>query len=166
MARAAPRVTIVLATYDWSAVLPFSIGSALDQSFADFELIVVGDGCTDDSAEVVAGIGDARVRWVNLPANVGHQSAPNNEGLRQARGELVAYLGHDDLWLPHHLNCLTEAIASGSDLAYGIVGSINSAESSQMSFPAPRNYERGMWIPPTGVVHRRKLAEALGGWRN
>ncbi|MEA3032945.1 MAG: hypothetical protein QOH86_961, partial [Sphingomonadales bacterium] len=77
----APRVSIVLATYNWSAVLPFSIGSALDQSFGDFELIVVGDGCTDDSAEVVAAIGDPRVRWVNLPANCGHQSGPNNEGL-------------------------------------------------------------------------------------
>src|SRR5438034_6974226 len=71
-----PRVTVVMATYNWSTVLPYSIGSALRQTFTDFELLVVGDGCPDDSAEVVAAIDDPRVRWINLPANSGHQSAP------------------------------------------------------------------------------------------
>src|SRR4051794_8039196 len=120
MPATAPRVTIVLATYNWSAVLPFSIASALEQSFGDFELIVVGDGCTDDSGEVVAAIGDPRVEWVNLPENGGHQSGPNNEGLRRARGDLIAYLGHDDLWLPHHLACLVAAIDAGADMAFGV----------------------------------------------
>jgi hypothetical protein len=91
-----PRVSVLIATYNWSAVLPFSIGSVLAQTFGDFELLVIGDGCTDDSAAVVAAIDDPRVRWINLPQNTGHQSAPNNRGLQEARGELIAYLGHDD----------------------------------------------------------------------
>ena len=110
-----PHVTVILATYDWSTVLPYSIGSALQQTFTDFELLVIGDGCTDDSAEVVARFADRRVRWINLPANMGHQSGPNNEGLRRGRGELVAYLGHDDLWLPHHVELLVAAIGAGAD---------------------------------------------------
>src|SRR5947207_7975428 len=85
--KAMPRVTVIMATYNWSSVLPYSIGSALRQSFTDFELLVVGDGCTDDSEQVVTAIGDPRVRWINLSSNSGHQSAPNNEGLRQARGD-------------------------------------------------------------------------------
>ncbi|MBS2004019.1 MAG: glycosyltransferase family 2 protein, partial [Cyanobacteria bacterium SZAS LIN-5] len=97
-------------------MLPYSVGSVLRQEFTDFEVLVVGDGCTDDSADVVNSIGDARVRWINLPVNAGHQSAANNEGLRQARGELVAYLGHDDLWFPHHLAALTNRISEGYDL--------------------------------------------------
>ena len=60
-------------------------------------------------------IGDRRVRWMNLPANTGHQSGPNNAGLREARGRFIAYLGHDDLWLPHHLECLTSALHAGAD---------------------------------------------------
>ena len=119
-----PSVTIILPTFNWSAVLPFSIGSALRQTFADFELLVIGDGCTDDSATVVGEIEDERVRWINLATHVGHQSGANREGLRQARGRLVAYLGHDDLWLPHHLECLVQAIESGADLAFGLTAMV------------------------------------------
>jgi glycosyltransferase involved in cell wall biosynthesis len=165
MARAAPRVTIVLATYNWSAVLPFSIGSALDQGFGDFELIVVGDGCTDDSAEVVAAIGDPRVQWVNLPANGGHQSGPNNEGLRRARGELVAYLGHDDLWLPHHLACLVAAVGAGADMAFGLVRMVPSRPDLQRG-ALLEAYRPGAWVAPTATIHRRALTDRVGGWRD
>jgi glycosyltransferase involved in cell wall biosynthesis len=163
MDSAVPRVTVVMATWNWSEVLPFSIGSALLQTFADFELLVVGDGCTDDSEQVVAGIGDPRVRWINLPENSGHQSTPNNEGLRQARGELVAYLGHDDLWLPHHLACLVQAIDEGADLAHGIVRLVTPSPADDGCFIWP-DYTAGDYIPPTSVVHRRSLAGSAGGW--
>jgi len=83
---ASPCVTVIIPTYNWSRVLPYSIGSVLRQTFADFELLVVGDGCTDDSEQVVTAIPDPRLRWINLPVNDGHQFAPNNEGLLQARG--------------------------------------------------------------------------------
>lgn len=117
-----PLVTVIVATYNWSTVLPYSIGSALRQTFRDFELLVVGDGCTDDSAEVVSALGDPRVRWINLPKNSGHQSGPNNEGLRQARGKIIAYLGHDDLWIPHHLSILIGALDSErADIAHGMM---------------------------------------------
>ena len=88
-----PHVTVVIPTYNYAGVLEYSISSVLDQTFRDFELLVVGDGCTDDSERVVRSIGDARVQWVNLPRNTGHQTGPNNEGLRRARGEVIAYLG-------------------------------------------------------------------------
>jgi glycosyltransferase involved in cell wall biosynthesis len=165
MTSAAPKVTIILPTYNWSAVLPFSIASALDQSFGDFELIVVGDGCTDDSAQVVEAVGDSRVQWVNLAANSGHQSGPNNEGLRRARGELIAYLGHDDLWLPHHLACLVAAADSGADMAFGAVRMVPANLGVQRAALAER-YRPGMWIAPTATVHRRALTDRLGGWKD
>jgi cellulose synthase/poly-beta-1,6-N-acetylglucosamine synthase-like glycosyltransferase len=64
-----PRVSVIIATYNWSSVLPYSIGSVLQQTMEDFEILVVGDRCTDDSEAVVAAIGDPRIRWINLPAN-------------------------------------------------------------------------------------------------
>lgn len=163
MSGAVPRVTVIVATWNWSEVLPFSIGSALLQTFADFELLVVGDGCTDDSEHVVAAIGDPRVRWINLPRNSGHQSGPNNEGLRQARGEIIAYLGHDDLWLPHHLDCLVGTIDEGADLAYGIVRVVTPLPNGDGCFIWP-DYAPGDYLPPTAVVHRRRLVAAASGW--
>jgi hypothetical protein len=161
-----PLVTVIIPTYNWSSVLPYSVGSALRQTFTDFEVLVVGDGCTDDSEAVVRGFGDERVRWVNLPANTGHQSEPNNEGLRRARGQFIAYLGHDDLWLPHHLSCLVAALEAGADLAFGITEIIGPEDGFRVAVPFKLQYTPGAWIPPTGVVHRRALTESAGGWRH
>ena len=159
-----PRVTVIIPTYNWSGVLPYSVGSALRQTFSDFEVLVVGDGCTDDSEAVVGAVGDARVRWINLPINNGHQSAPNNEGLRQARGEFIAYLGHDDLWLPHHLSCLVAALESGADVAFGVTERVFPGDAPRRFAPDRPGYEPGDWLPPTGLVHRRGVTEGVGGW--
>jgi glycosyltransferase involved in cell wall biosynthesis len=158
------RVTVIIATYNRSDLLPYSIGSALRQTFTDFEVLVVGDGCTDDSERVVAKINEPRVRWINLPANSGHQSAPNNEGIRQARGEIIAYLGHDDLWLPHHLQAHVDALdADRADLASSlctIVGPDGSV------WPAIPSAKYGWFSPPMAITHRRRVITNVGGWKD
>jgi glycosyltransferase involved in cell wall biosynthesis len=162
-----PRVTVIIATYNWATVLPYSIGSVLDQTFTDFELLVVGDACTDESADVVGAIAtaDARVHWHNLPLNGGHQAGPNNEGIRRARGALIAYLGHDDLWLPRHLEAMIAAVEGGAAIAVSnalLVG----ADGVGRIGPTPNaSWRPGAWIRPTTMVHARSLALAVGGWR-
>jgi glycosyltransferase involved in cell wall biosynthesis len=130
----------------------------------DFEILVVGDGCTDDSEDVVAAIGDPRIRWINLPANTRHQSAPNNEGLRQARGEFVAYLGHDDLWLPHHLELHVAALDSSAAITYSLLIVVNPGASEPR--PVRPRPDHGGWSPPSCTVHRRSIIDAIGGWRD
>jgi glycosyltransferase involved in cell wall biosynthesis len=177
-----PRVSVIIATYNWSTVLPYSIGSVLDQTSSDFELLVMGDGCTDESGEVVEAIDDPRVQWHNLPVNTKHQTGPNNEGLRLASGEVIAYLGHDDLWLPHHLEVLLEAVDNGALVAMGSLVSISShgrptiwpdafAPRFSSDFikdsAAKRRAQftgRFGWIPPSSLVHDRQLALDVGGW--
>jgi glycosyltransferase involved in cell wall biosynthesis len=163
---ASPRVTVIIPTYNWSSVLPYSIGSVLRQSFSDFELLVVGDGCTDDSEQIVTAIADRRLRWIHLPVNTGHQSTPNNEGLRRALGSIIAYLGHDDLWLPHHLEVMISAIDAGADVAHSIVHMIGAEGDITPPAGGMLGYQPGQWMPPTGVVHRRIAAEKIGGWRD
>jgi len=160
-----PRVTVILPTYNWSGVLRFAIASVLRQTFTDFELLVIGDGCTDDSAQVVTEAGDPRVRWIGLPENTGHQSGPNNVGLREARGEIIAYHGHDDLWLPQHLAVMVEALGStAADLAHSLCLLVPSEqESGWLLVPQP---ELGSYAPPLCVIHRRSLTERIGGWRS
>ncbi|HVE73382.1 MAG TPA: glycosyltransferase family 2 protein [Thermoanaerobaculia bacterium] len=155
-----PRVTVIIPTYNWSTVLPFSIGSVLAQTFTDFELLVIGDGCTDDSETVVRAIGDPRVQWINI-ARTGHQSGPNNEGLRRARGEIIAYLGHDDLWLPHHLALHVAGIDRSTDLTVTLAAMIG-PDDSFIESPRP-DLSRGSGIVPGTIAHRRG---AVSGWRD
>jgi glycosyltransferase involved in cell wall biosynthesis len=161
-----PSVTAVIPTYNYAGVLAYSIASVLDQSFRDFELLVVGDGCTDDSERVATATGDPRVQWVNLSKNTGHQFGPNNEGLRRARGAIVAYLGHDDLWLPNHLEVLMGALVSGAPAAHTTAFRPGPVEPCYTT-PAPGwSYTRGAWIPPTAMAIRRSTAIDVGGWRD
>jgi glycosyltransferase involved in cell wall biosynthesis len=157
-----PRVTVIMATYNWSTVLPYSIASVQDQTVTDWELLVVGDECTDDSAEVVARIDDPRVRFINLRPGTRHQFGPNNEGLRRAAGSVIAYLGHDDLWLPRHLELALGAIDGGADLTHTIALQVV----PDGSFQAPLLETRRGWIPPSVVVHRKAVTDAIGGWRD
>lgn len=160
-----PRATVIIPTYNRSKVLPFAISSVLGQTMEDFELLVVGDGCTDDTEQVVTAIGDARVRWINLPSNTGHQSGPNNRGLREARGEYIAYLGHDDIWLKHHLeSAIRHLEASGADISHSLLVSVPpGAEVGLLVLPKP---ELGHGGPPSCRVHRRRVSEKIGGWRD
>lgn len=159
-----PRVSAIIATFNRSDLLPYAIGSVLRQTYTDFEVLVVGDGCTDDSEDVVAAIGDARVRWINLRENSGHQAAPNNEGIRQARGEIIAYLGHDDLWLPHHLHVHVEALdASGADLTSSICTLVAADGALWPFIPTATT---GWFSPPSSVTHRRSIVDDIGGWKD
>lgn len=166
MANSNPKVTVVMATYNWSSVLSYSIGSVLRQTWTDFELWVVGDACTDDSEQVVANIQDPRVHWHNLETNYGQQGGPNNAGIERARGEYIAYLGHDDLWLPHHLEALVAAMDAGADAAWGVLSYIMPSQSRVLMPHDADKYKPGMWIPPTGLIHRKDLAVKVGGWRS
>ena len=169
---APPLVTVIIATYNWSSVLPFAVGSALGQTFRNLEVLVVGDGCTDDSEAVVTAIDDPRLRWINLPENTGHQSGPNNEGLRQARGQLIAYLGHDDLWLVRdrdgagdgyshrdsdHTRCNTPEADGGG------VHSLHKFSSVSLASVRP---SVGVQWELRGAVARRDQSHALGFFRN
>lgn len=160
-----PRVTVVIATYNRSNVLRYAVRSVLRQTFADFELLVVGDGCTDDSEDVVRSFADPRVEWINLPTNSKHQSAPNNEGLRRARGSLIAYLGHDDLWLPHHLEVMVRAFdESNCDLAYSM--QMNVAPDGELAWPFIPDAAAGSFASPLCVMHRKIVTDRVGGWRD
>ena len=79
-----PLVSVVIATYNWSEVLRWAIRSVRGQSYPHWELIVVGDRCTDDSEAVVESFGDPRIRWHNRERNAGSQSLPNNDGIAMA----------------------------------------------------------------------------------
>jgi glycosyltransferase involved in cell wall biosynthesis len=115
----APLVTVIIQAYNRSNILGYVIRTVLAQTESDWELLVIGDGCTDDTADVVATFSDPRIRFCNLEPRVGDQSGPNNEGIRQARGRYIAFLNHDDFWFSDHLAQAVKVIESvGADLVF------------------------------------------------
>jgi GT2 family glycosyltransferase len=95
-----PRVSVIIPTYNRASLVGAAIASVLDQGYPNLELLVIDDGSTDDTAEVVRTFG-TQVCYVHQ-ANAGAASA-RNRGIELASGELVAFLDSDDLFLPGKL---------------------------------------------------------------
>jgi GT2 family glycosyltransferase len=95
-----PLISIVMPTYNRADTIQRAIASIRAQSWSDWELIVVDDGSTDDTALRLAGL-DPRIRLLRQE-NQG-VTAARNTGLAVVKGELIAFLDSDDEWLPHHL---------------------------------------------------------------
>jgi hypothetical protein len=98
-----PRVSVVIATYDRPQVLTQCLRAVQCQTVSDWEVLVIGDCCKPSTKEAIEALGDPRIHYANLPARCGEQSIPNSVGLALARAPIVAFLNHDDYWLPDHL---------------------------------------------------------------
>lgn len=95
-------VSVVIATWNRSVLLERAIRSALGQTHPPLEVLVCDDGSTDDTEQLVRSIGDSRVVW--LPGErAGRPAVPRNRGIAASRGEWVAFLDDDDVWLPEKL---------------------------------------------------------------
>lgn len=97
-----PLVSVITPTYNRAHLLPRALESVLSQDFGDLELIVVDDGSTDETPEVVAGLADPRIRYIRFPENRGIGAA-RHAGVAAARGEFIAFIDSDDVWLPGKL---------------------------------------------------------------
>lgn len=111
-------ISIVIPTYNKKYSIESTIDSVLRQSCQDFEVLVVDDGSTDGSADVVHEIQDPRIRLIQK-TNGGVSSA-RNEGIRQSRFEHIAFLDGDDLWEPDFLQEIAQMIEDFPDV--GIYG--------------------------------------------
>ena len=117
-----PTVSIILPTYNRVGSVQAAIHSVLAQTYIDYELIVVDDGSTDETASHVREIADPRLIYVLHPQNKG-AAAARNTGMRMARGDYIAFLDSDDTWHPQKLEVQVEFLKNSPDQVGGCVTS-------------------------------------------
>lgn len=112
-----PTITIIVAAYNRGSVLARALRTVIAQTETDWQALVIGDACTDDTAEQIAALADPRIKFINLPERFGEQAGPNSVGMALSASPLVAFLNQDDYWLPNHLAAAVAGLASsGADL--------------------------------------------------
>ena len=110
-----PLVSIVIPTYNHAPMLQRALATVVEQTFQNWNAIVVNNFSTDNTLEVVTAFNDPRIQCVNFRNN-GVIGASRNEGIALATGKYVAFLDSDDTWFPTKLEQCVEILESGSDL--------------------------------------------------
>ena len=168
MSAAAPRVSVVVPTYNRAWCLAEALDSVLAQDVAGVELIVVDDGSTDGTPQLLAGYG-AAIRILRQE-NRG-VSAARNAGIAAARGGLVAFLDSDDLWLPGKLRAQVDFFAEHPEALICQTEELWVKNGRRVN-PGRRHRKRGGMIfepslelclvSPSAVMMRRELFERVG----
>lgn len=169
-----PRVSVVIPTYNRKEWLSETIRSVLAQTYKDYEILVVDHGSTDGTAEAVDKEFGGSVRYSAL-ANCPLPACPRNAGIRAARGDYVAFLDSDDLWLPEKLERQVGGLDADPRLGWsygnarwfgpGVVpGTIQTGAWQFRSGMVFRSLLMGNFIPSCTVVVRRKCLEEVGGF--
>lgn len=169
----ATTFTVAIPTHDRRELVTLAVQSALAQTRPPVEVLVLADGCTDGTAAALRALGDERVRVLELPKGPGYAYAHRNLALHEARGEVVSWLGDDDLYLRDHLATIGELWdAGGVDLVQAcavLVDEAGALHPMGSDWGVVGYRVEAMWghnrTPMAAVSHRPGLALAVGGWR-
>jgi len=165
-----PKVSVVIPTYDRIETLPRSLDSVINQTFPDWELIVVDDGSTDGTDKMI--LRDYPAVRLHRQENGGVSSA-RNSGAALASGEWIAFLDSDDAWLPEKLERQLSALANEPELRLSHTDEIWIRNGKRVN--QPKGYAKsggGIYlrclplccICPSSVLLRRDLFDVIGGF--
>lgn len=172
-------VSIIIPTYNRAHLIGRAIQSVLDQTYQDYEIIIIDDGSQDNTKEIIAGIVDNRMRYIALETNQGVAHA-RNVGIQEARYDYIAFLDSDDEWLPNKLELQMQKMMESTPNV-GVVFCRMSGKkrnSEERYVCPPENYskeivEGDIFYPlllqnvigvPTMLV-RKKSLELIGGFK-
>ncbi|MBK8505686.1 MAG: glycosyltransferase family 2 protein [Saprospiraceae bacterium] len=168
------KLSIILPTHNRADVIAFAIRSVLYQSFQDYELLIVGDGCTDQTVQVVKEFDDPRIQWLDLPKAPYFGYANRNIAFKEAKGDYIGFMAHDDIILPDHFELLVSHLEDNPqlELAYSRPGWVTRDgyifgiefnllnQSTRIAFLQRRHNA----LPASCVVHRKSCFEKYGYW--
>lgn len=143
-----PLVSIILPTFNRASLLAEALASVCAQTVADWECIVVDDGSTDGTPDMMARTADRRIRYL-ARAHSGHPGVVRNAGLAVARGKWVAFLDDDDLWRPEKL-AVQLRLLDGGRFLWSYTGFVSTGPDG-----------RPFWQTPPDRIHSGSILEAL-----
>ena len=170
----APKISVVIATYNRAGTLPRAVASVLAQDDADFELIIIDDASTDGTTAYLTSLTDPRIVARRAQSNLGPSGA-RNFGLELARAPIVAFLDSDDTYLPHRLSVPLAALAADPSLVCTLSSALKydrgvprEAGIPDISF-SPSAFEWALTcdlipVEATSITVRRDAALAAGGF--
>lgn len=130
-------VSIIIPTYNRAGTIMRSIQSVIEQSYTEWELIIIDDGSTDNTKDIVKSVmeQEVRIRYIHCPENKG-QAFARNAGIQAAGGEYIAFQDSDDCWLPDKLQRQMSIMEAHPE--YGLVyGQVVYDENGMLSAPYP-----------------------------
>ena len=115
-----PKISVILSNYNRANLLKRSIESVLSQTFEDFELIIIEDGSTDNSLEIIEqfAMKDNRIRWISFKENSGLPARRYNQGISLAKADLIAFAFNDDEFYEHHLQTLYDFMLINNECGF------------------------------------------------
>ncbi|MEX2617721.1 MAG: glycosyltransferase family A protein [Alphaproteobacteria bacterium] len=166
-----PKVTVIIPTFDRAHILPRAIDSVLEQSFGDFELLVIDDASHDETKDVVAQYSDPRLQYIKLEKN-GGVAAARNSGIRRARGDYIAFLDSDDEWLSEKLALqvgLLDRLPKSTGLVYSAIEILGRESGVEILVPETHGYPHrahlsGTFIGAGGsnIMIRKDVTRMIG----
>ncbi|MFH0892742.1 MAG: glycosyltransferase family A protein [Candidatus Falkowbacteria bacterium] len=174
-----PKFSVITATRDRCYILWRAIQSVLAQTYPFFELLIIDDASRDATEKLARQFTDPRIRYFKLKKNIG-PAAVRNYGLKQAKGELIAYLDSDNAWYPEFLELMGKAFAGDKDRVlvfckknYRLTLVDENGEEKRVRdeytnadryFDLKRLWHRRIMIDTSSMCHKRKEIMKLGGW--
>lgn len=139
-----PLVSVIMPTYNHARYIGEAIDSVLNQSYKNFELIIIDNYSTDNTKEIVTSYNENRIKYSKF-RNHGIIAASRNHGIKNSSGKYIAFLDSDDIWLPQKLELQIDLMESNKDigLSYVLYSYLLEDASVKDIIPKPGNRFRG-----------------------
>jgi glycosyltransferase involved in cell wall biosynthesis len=162
-------VSVIIPTYNRADKLRYALTCLVNQTYRRFEVIVCDDGSTDDSKEVTETFADQLKITYLRETNFGGPARPRNNGIRQAKGEFIAFLDSDDWWYPEKLGLSLKYLAGGDIFYHDLDRYLTREKQSGVVKGRALSGDifkdiviNGNGIPNSSVVIRRKIVDQVG----
>jgi glycosyltransferase involved in cell wall biosynthesis len=171
---AGPRFSVLMAAYNRAELIHVAIDSVLAQDFKEYELVIVDDGSTDNTGEIVQSYGDPRIRYIRKDQNEG-RSPTRNRAISEARGEFVLWMADDDLLAPGLLTLYDRILRDNPaiDVVYGDLQLFDHDTGADLNIFTPNDWTGrardvigaklyGSCVPDGGTATRRTIYSRVG----